>query len=228
MWGMAKTAAPGLFDLISGGVTSRMGQNEAANRLRTAQGPLYGQSMDAAQAALGQAGSMDPNAFAKQRFDAQQGMLAGKDAADMQSLQRILQAQGQGGLAAFNPGVDGINPNGQAMNPQMAAFLAAKNARDSKMSADSLDAGQAQIDRLVNRSGMLQKNAAATQGAGITAQGTQPSKSAAMLKMLGGAGDIMKKSGMFGTGMDWLKKTIGNSGWGNFDFSAGDSSFFGE
>lgn len=204
-WGRAGKAIPGMFDTFAGAYGANAGANEAQKRLRTAQGPVYDASMQGAQNALGQAGNMDPNAFAQQRLNQNLGLLSGKDASDEDALRRSLVARGMLGAATYNPGVEGITPNGTAMNPELAAFYAAKNARNSKMATDSYDQGQKQIDTLVNRAGMLQRGAANTQGAGITAQGTQPSRTAANMGILKGLGTIGKDTGLFGQAGDWLK-----------------------
>lgn len=225
IWGYAKNAAPGLFDLGAGIYGRNAGAKEADQRLRTAQGPLFQTQMQGAQTALDRAGSMDPRAIGQERFNAAQGLLKGTDAASMDDLMRRLQASGQGGIASFS----GVAPGGQAINPQMAAFLKVKADRDAQMAYDSLDKGDAALDKMVQRGGMLSGQAANTQAAGMKAQGALPSRSAGNMALLKGLGGIAKDSGLFGGGMDWLRKNnpFSNGGWGNFDFGAGDSSFFG-
>lgn len=145
----------GMLDLGIGAYGMQAGRKEAAKRLNETP---YADFNTASRTALSRAGSMDPQAFAQQRFDAQRGLLAGVDAKSEADLMRQLYAKGLLGVANYNPGVEGIAPGTTAMNPHLAAFYAARNARDAKMSADSLDAGQAQIDRELNRSGMLQRD----------------------------------------------------------------------
>ena len=199
---------PGMFDLGTGLYSRNQASREAAGRLRTAQGPLYDANTAGAQRALAQAGSMDPRAAATERFNAQQGLLAGKDAADEDQLMRMLYSRGMLGAASFNPGVEGITPNGTAMNPHVAAFHAARNARNAKMAADSLDAGEAQLDRQINRAGTLQGNAARAQQAGIQADNRLPSRSAGNAEMLKNVGTILKDTGMLNVGMDWLRNAF--------------------
>lgn len=218
-WGRA---APGMFDLGVGLYGTSAGSKEASNRLRTAQGPLYDAQMGAAQTALAQAGNMDPQAFAQQRFNQNTALLAGKDAADEQDLLRYLRARGRLGAASFNPGVEGITPNGTPMNPQLAAFYAARNARDAKLAVDSYDQGQAQIDNYLKRSGMLGQGAAATQASGMAARGQLPSRSKANVALLKGAGSILKDTGMLKSAGDWLKGAAG--GLGDF-FSGGPDPY---
>jgi len=217
-WGKVGTAAgqaaPGMLDLGLGIYSRNQGQSEAANRLRKAQGPLYQQSMTGAQTALSRAGSMDPRAAANERFNAAQGMLSGVDAKDLDALMAKMHVDGNSGVSTYNPGVAGITPNGTPMNPKLAAYYAGKGARDSKLAYDSLTEGEAQIDRMLGRSGKLQQQAANTQSTGIAAQRTQPSRAAANLELLKGFGGVMKDSGMLGIGTDWLRKKMGG-----FDFA---------
>jgi hypothetical protein len=158
--------------------------------------------MAGANQALNVAGGMDPRALGQERYDATQGLLAGSDAKNEADLMRMLQAKGMLGAATFNPGVEGITPNGTAMNPKLAAYYAAKNARDAKMAAGALDQGDA-----------LQGQAANTQRAGMVAQDSQPSKSAATMQLLKGIGGVAKDTGLFGMGADWLKRTFGGGGY---------------
>lgn len=213
-WRRASNAGPGLFDFGAGVYGMRAGQREAAQNLQNARGPQYDALMGASSGALASAGSMDPQAAAAERLKAQQGLLAGKDAADETALMRMLHAKGMLGAASFNPGVEGITPNGTAMNPQLAAFYAARGGRDAKMALDSLDAGEAQTDRMLKRSGMLQDQAVSRQNAGLAAARTQPSRSAANMNLLKGASSIFKDlggggalGGLFGKGMDWLRQS---------------------
>ena len=207
---------PGLFDLGTGIYSRNQASREADSRLRDARGPLYDANTAGAQRALAQADSMDPKAAAAERFNAQQGLLAGPDAASEDQLMRMLYSRGLLGVSNYNPGVEGIAPGGPAMNPHVAAFYAARNARNSKMAADSLDAGEAQLDRQINRAGMLQGNAARAQQTGIQANGMRPSRAAGNAEMLRGIGGILKDTdllrrlpGMIGSGVDWLRNLGG-------------------
>lgn len=217
----------GMLDFGIGAYGMQAGRKEAEQKLRAAQGPLYDASMAASGRALGQAGSMDPQAFAQQRFDAQRGLLSGVDAKSEADLMRQLQAKGLLGVSNYNPGVEGIAPGTTAMNPHLAAFYAARNARDARMSADSLDAGQAQIDRYLKRSGMLQQQAANRQSTGLEAQRTQPSRSTANMNLLRGAAGILKDTGMLpgmvSTGKDWLSGLFSGNDFDldSFDFGGG-------
>ncbi len=203
---------PGLLDFGVGLYNKRQGQNEAASRLSAAQGPLYGQYMGAAGTTLGQAGGFDPQAFAADRFNAQQQLLNPVYDKQLGDLMSTLRARGQLGISTYNPGVPGITPNGTPMNPQLAAFFAAQNAQRSKDAYNSLGAGQDYLDNLVKRAGMLQGGANATQNTGIAAQSTQPSRAAGNAELLKGLTGVLKNSnavkqipGMIGGGIDWLK-----------------------
>jgi hypothetical protein len=218
-WRRASNAAPGLFDFGAGVYGMQAGRKEAAKNLQDARGPQYDALMSQSGQVLSQAGGMDPRAAAAERFNAQSGLLAGKDVADEAALMRMLHAKGMLGAANFNPGVPGVTPNGTAMNPHMAAYYAARGGRDAKMAADSLDAGEAQLDRTIKRSGMLQDQAAAQQRSGLEGVRTQPSRTAANLNLLKGASGLVKDlgglqgirsmigsgAGLLGSGMDWLR-----------------------
>lgn len=197
----------GMFDLGVGLYGMRQSRREAEDKLRRAQGPLYNEFMQGAGTALGRAGSMDPKAAAAERFAAQRGLLSGVDAKSEADLMQMLAGKGLLGLSTYNPGVEGIAPSGTAMNPQMAAFYAARNARDARMSADALDAGEGQIDRMLNRAGLLQRGATGLQESGLRAQDTQPSRTLQNLALLKGTSGLLKDTGLFGTGVDWLKGT---------------------
>lgn len=206
---------PGLFDLGTGIYSRNQASREADTRLREARGPLYDANTAGAQRALAQAGSMDPRAAAQEQFAAQQGLLAGPDAASEDQLMRMLNSRGLLGVSSFNPGVEGITPNGTAMNPHVAAFQAARNARNAKMAADSLAAGEAQLDRQINRAGMLQGNAARAQQTGIQANGMRPSRAAGNSEMLRGIGGLLKDTGLmkelpglFGRGFDFMRDSF--------------------
>jgi hypothetical protein len=215
-WNRMERAAPGLLDAGLGVYTRNRANAEAQSRLRAAQGPLYDANMAGAQTALARAGSMDPRAAAQERLDAQRGLLSGADAKSEADLMRMLHSKGMLGVANYNPGVEGITPSGVAMNPHVAAFHAARNARDAKMAAGSMDAGEAQLDRMLDRSGMLQRNAAAQQQTGLQAQRTQPSRAASNAELLKGIGGVLtnkdiwgRSGGLFGIGVDWLKDSRG-------------------
>ena len=205
-------AGPGLLDLGVGLYNKRAGQKEAAQRLATAQGPLYQQAMGGAGATLAEAGMLNPDALAASRFTAQEAMLKPVQDKQLADLQRMLYSRGMLGAANYNPGVEGIIPSGQAMNPQMAAFFAAQNADRRARAQAALGQGQEYANTLVNRAGALQRVAGGTQQTGLTAQGTQPSRATATGELLRGITrnpnifrDIWNVgSGLFRGGLDWL------------------------
>jgi hypothetical protein len=210
-WGRAKSAAPGMLDLGLGMWGQRQAQAEGAQRLRNAQGPAYQAGMAAA--------SMDPNAAASQEFNAQHSLLAGVDAKTETDLMRMLRAKGMLGAASYNPGIEGVQPSGTAMNPHMAAYYAARNARDAKMAAGAREAADRRQTSALGRA-----NTAQTMG--MRGNTEIPSRSAANLQLLKGASGVLKDTGMLDMGMDWLKKTIGGGGdvmdmFGDTDFTWG-------
>lgn len=232
-WRRGTKALPGLFDLGAGVYGMRAGEREADKRLQEARGPAYDAAMAASGQALTAAGNMDPRAAAAERLKAQQGLLAGKDAADETALIRMLHAKGMLDAGVYNPGVEGIAPGSTPMNPQLAAFYAARGGRDAKMAADSLDMGDAQVDRMLQRSGMLANQANAQQRAGIEAAKLRPSRAAGNMNLLKGASSIFKDmggfdkvGGLFGKGFDWLSGNSpyasGNAAWGG----GGDFDWF--
>jgi hypothetical protein len=197
--GIGRSATPGLFDMGVQALGARGGMNEAKGRLGASG---MNEANAASMQALAQAGNMDPRAAAAERFQAQQGLLAGKDAKDEEGLIRMLRAKGMLGAASYNPGVKGITPDGTKMNPQMAAFYAARGGRDATMAAESLDAGNKDINMMLERSGMLQRQAASRQQ---TAQANRtPAKSGMNANLMKGGLDILKNTGLLKGGADWL------------------------
>lgn len=215
-WGRA---GPGLLDLGVGLYNKNAAQKEAAARLATARGPLYGQAMGGAGATLAEAGGFNPDALAANRFAVQESMLKPVQDKQLADLQRMLYAKGMLGTANYNPGVEGITPSGTAMNPQMAAFFAAQNADRTKRAEASLGQGQDYANTLVNRAGALQRVAGGTQGTGIAAQNTQPSRSTSTGQILTGMlaknPNILKDVwGLFKGGANWLGG-LGGDGYGD-------------
>ena len=223
-WGRA---GPGLLDLGAGLYNKNRAQKEAAQRLATAQGPLYGQAMGGAGATLDEAGTFNPDALAASRFAAQESMLKPVQDKQQADLMRILRAKGMLGVSNYNPGVEGVVPDGTAMNPHMAAFFAAQNADRAKRSQASLIEGQNYANNLVTRANTLQGVAGNTQQTGINAQNTQPSKATGNAEMLKAAVGMLSQnpailkdawnlgSGLFKSGFDWLG---GGSPAPSFDF----------
>ena len=214
-------AGPGLLDFGAGLYTKNAAQHEAADKLGAAQGPLYQQSANMSKGMLDAVGGFDPQAFATDRFNAKRSLMAPVEEKEFNDLYRKLYAKGQLGVANYNPGIEGITPDGTAMNPQLAAFFAAKNAQRAKDANASLGEGQAYIDSLLNRSGMLQKQASSVQSSGLEAQKTQPSRAAQTGELLRGVTGVLKDAGVYkdvvrgipgalGSAGEWLSKTAGN------------------
>lgn len=237
-------AAPGMLDMAGGLYTRNLANNEAASRLAAARGPLYNQQVAGASGMLTQAGNFDPNAFAADRFKEQQALLNPLYSTQENALMASLRAKGQLGLSSYAAaGVDPVTKTtqswapGTAVNPQLAAFYAARNAQQSKDAYGSMDQGQQYIDNLVKRSGLLSNAAANTQTSGIQGQNTQPSRAAGVAELLKGAGGVLKDTGvlkdivrgapgfigsipgMFGNGLSWLNQKM---------FGAPDTSMIGD
>jgi hypothetical protein len=198
-----------------------------AELLNRAQSPLYKQSMAASGQALANAGNMDPKAAAQERFNAQQQLLAGQDTADENALFRRLNAMGMLGAASHESA--SLNPaaGGGPINPQMAAFYAARNQRNAQSAYDSLREGEGMIDNQLRRSGMLASQAGGLQNSGLAAQRTQVNpgaKNASLAKagynMLKDTGLLKDAGGMLRSGASWLGDLF-NSGSSNaFDMGA--------
>lgn len=209
-------AGPGLLDLGVGMYSRNAAMREAEERLKRSRGPLYDANMGAAQGMLAQAGTFDPQAHAAERFAAQQALIKPVQDKAHTDLLRTLRAKGMLGAATHNPGLEGGTTDaGVAVNPHVAAFYAAQNAQRSKDAYSALDSGQAYLDKILNRSGMLQRSAGDAQRMGLEAMRTQPSRATATHQLLkGGLGvlkdsgvlkDVFKPGGMLGGAMDWLK-----------------------
>lgn len=226
-------AAPGMLDVAGGLYTRNLANREASDRLSAARGPLYNQQIAGASGMLSQAGNFDPNAFAADRFKQQQALLNPLYSTQENDLMRSLRAKGQLGIASYSAaGVDPVSKTvqswspGTAVNPQLAAFYAARNAQQSKDAYGSMDQGQQYIDNLIKRSGMLSNQAANTQTSGIEGQRTQPSRAAGVAELLKGAGGVLKDTGVlkdivrgapgfirgipdtFGNGLSWLNQKM--------------------
>lgn len=212
-WGKA---GPGMLDVGVGMYTRRQAQNEAEQRLRDARGPLYDQATAGATGMLTAAGNFDPQAFAADRFKTQQALVAPVQEKSFDDFYRKLYAKGQLGMGTYNPGVEGVTPNGMLMNPQLTAFLAAQNAQRSKDAYGALGEGQKYLDSTLNRADLLARTAGNAQATGLEGQRTQPSRAAGTAELLRGVSGVLKDSGvlpgMFKTGMNWLGD-IGRNFW---------------
>ena len=160
---------PGLLNFGTQYLGERQAGREQRGMLRDVRGPLYGQQTALAQQALTQAGNMDPQAMAAERFAAQQALLAPGEEAQRQDLMRQLQRQGLLGLSSHGavPGV--VTTPGQPVNPYVASLLAAQQTQRAKSAFDSLREGEGYLDRLIGRSGMLQGQAQGARSTGQTA-----------------------------------------------------------
>jgi hypothetical protein len=217
-WNRLDKAVPGMLDAGINIYGASAGRRENAGMIAGAQGPLYRQAMGQAGTTLDSA-NMDPRAAGAEWMKNQRSLLAGPDAADEDALFRRLHATGMLGAASYNPGVEGVTPSGTAMNPQMAAFYAARNARNAKMAADAQAHGEGMLDSRVARAGRLQGVAAGAQNTGMNAM-NPATKTARGVNLLKGGASIAKDlgygmkdvAGLFKSGADWLGD---KTGWWN-------------
>ena len=202
-----ENVAPGAVQAGVGMLSQRDAQREAEERLRRAQGPLYDATLSQAGKSLSLAGSMDPAAAARDRFNQQQALLAPGYDRDMQNLQRMATLRGQSGISSYSP-VPGTQqvPGGAPINPQMAALLAAQSGEKAQSAYNSLNQGEQQLDRLISRSGMLQGQAQGQRSTGQAAMSQIPVKKSFLSQVLGNQNTI----GMLGKGLGWL---LGDGDW---------------
>ena len=190
-WDDFELSAPGLFGAGLGIYGQRREQTGREKLLRRAQGPLYDQQQALAGKSLALAGSMDPKAAAAERFAAQQGLVAPSNEAEMNNLMQMLQKNGLLGLSSYSAVPGTAQTPGQPVNPYVASLLAAQAGAKSKSAFQSLEEGEQQLDRLVNRSGALQGGAQGAQAANLRALSAAqiPARKA-------GIGDILTKGGL--------------------------------
>ena len=208
-------AGPGLIEGGANYWLNQRNQKQAEDRLRRAQGPLYDQSLGLAGTSLNLAKGMDPQAFAAERFKAQQALVAPGQAAAQQELMRQLQARGMLDVASFSPVAGTTATPGVSMNPQFAALYAAQAGANSKSAYDSLAEGQAYLDSLIKRSGMLQGQAQLSRSTGQKAMEAiprKPSLADSALRTISRPGvatsifkGIQELPGLFNQGVDWWK-----------------------
>lgn len=186
------TMGPGMLQLGGGFVGQRMAANRAEADLRKAQGPLYDKTMNLAGQSLSLAGGMDPQAMAAQRFAQQQALLAPGQEADVQALMRQLAARGQLGVASHGAVAGTAATPGVPMNPQLAALYAAQAGAKAKSAYDSQREGEAYLDSLLRRSGMLQGQAQTARSTGQTARNYMPGKPSIAETLLKGGMNLLK------------------------------------
>lgn len=123
-------------------------------------GGLFSGYMTGAQKSLDLAGGMDPKAHAAERLAAQQELLAPQRAAEEANMMRKLQAKGLFGLGSHEGSTSG------AQNPFAAALYGARSQADKKAAYESLNEGEAYLDRLLKRSGGMFDYAKDVEGTG--------------------------------------------------------------
>lgn len=211
-----KNMGPGLFNLGAGLYTSNLAQQDASKRLAAAQGPAYQAAISGATGMLNAGNKFNPQAYATDQFNKQQALLQPVYDKQLNDLMSTLRARGQLGIATYNPGVEGITPNGTAMNPQLAAFYAARNAQQAKDAYASMQEGQNYRTNLLKDAGMLSTQAGQLQNTGLAAQNVIPSRATAAQQILQGVGSVLKSNpkilpgmlsaagGYLKSGLDWL------------------------
>jgi hypothetical protein len=164
---------------------------QQTNFMRDVRGPQYGTEQALAGRSLALAGNMDPNAAAAKRYTEQQALMAPGEEAQRQELMRMLHSKGLLGLSSHGaiPGV--VTTPGQPVNPYVASLLAAQQTQRAKSAYDSLNQGEAQLDRLIGRSNTLQQGGRAANLAGLQSGAMAPKPSLAMT-LLKGASGILK------------------------------------
>lgn len=219
---------PGLIQTGGNLYLQNRAAQEAEKRLRRAQGPLYDQQQAMAGQSLNLAQGMDPKALAAERFAAQQALVAPGNEAERQDLMRKLQAQGMLGAASYAPVAGTVATPGTAMNPQMAALLAAQEGAKAKAAYGSLGEGEQYLNDLINRGGALNRQALGAQASGQQALAQIPRKPTLSEMLVKGAiknpAVVKQAAGMLGQGASWLKGVIApdkRDYFGGSDFSFG-------
>lgn len=201
-WDSIGNAVPGMLQTGVNFFGQKQAAQGAEDELRKAQGPLYAQTQQMAGNALNMAGSMDPKAAAAERYQAQQNIVAPNEEAQRLKILRELQAKGQTGVASHAPvagagGVPGVaGQPGAPINPQLAAFYAAQQAGRNTAAYNSLNEGENQINRMLDRSGMLQKQAQGQQSTGQLARRSMPKAPSIGSTLLQGASGLLSNPGM--------------------------------
>ena len=169
---------------------------------------------------------------AADRFGAQQALLAPDYDAQENALRNRLFRQGRGDTATFGAvagvgGAPGVQPGASAVNPDLAAFYAAKNANKGRDAYKSLNEGDAYLDKLLNRSGTLQTQANNQQVSGQRQLDSNvPTKSPQYMSAITGGLNFAKDSGLLGKAGDWLSEMFRGSS-GSDLYGGGDSFDFG-
>lgn len=220
-WGRIRAGAPGLLDMGVNAIGNRGVRREGQRELNLAEGADYQNPMAASRTALNRAGSLDPRASGAEWMRDQRALLAPGDAADEAGLLRMLNSTGMLGASSY--GVQGPGAAAVSQNPLAAAFYAQRANRDQRMAAESLDRGEAAIDRQLGRSSRLQTQAQGNRAGTLNARATVPSKAVSTAEMLRGASGILRDTGLLGMGVDWLRNTFGGGGQDWFTSMSPDS-----
>lgn len=153
------TFGPGLLQFGAGLANQSNVQDEQNQRLQTTQGPLYNQQIGLAANSYNQAGSVNPQDIAAQRFAQQQSLVAPSNEADMQDLFRRLQAKGLLGVESYGAVPGTAQTPGQPVNPFMASLAAAQAGAKNTAAYQSLNEGEQYLNNLLNRGNTLNQAA---------------------------------------------------------------------
>lgn len=171
-WGNVGT---GLLSAGAGFYANEEARKRGEQRYQQAQGPLYNKMIEQAGTSLDLAGSMDPKAHAKERYDAWTNLQKpGWEEEDL-AIQRANFARGTSGLSTHAP-VSGVAAPEGGMNPRWAAAYAAREKAKEQAAYDSLNQGEAYLNNLLNRGTKLQDAATTNTGRVQTQRQNIPSK----------------------------------------------------
>lgn len=220
----ANKFGPGLLSTGMNIIGQQQTGKQQRKMLGELRGPQYGAEQALAGKSLALAGSMDPQQMAAQRYTAQQELMAPGEEAQRQDLMRQLQKQGLLGLSshAAVPGV--ITTPGQAVNPYVAAMLAAQQTQRAKSAYQSLNEGDQYLDRLISRSTSLSAPGRAATALAAQTKNLTPKPSIAQLLLKGGSAILQNKQSRDAI-WDLLKGGAGMLGFGGDNRSYyGDTS----
>jgi len=216
---------PGLFQLGTNLYGSHQAKREAEARLRAENPALYNQLTQAAQNQLNLAGSADPAAIAKQRFEQQQELLRPLREKQEAELMSSLRKRGMLGISNYQgAGVDPISKTpqtwaqtaGVSQNPHLAAFYSAQAGQQSKDAYAAQAEGDKRIDQILQRAGALSNQAQYAQPNANVQSAATKAKYRQGPALLKGAADLFQKNpailgniwnagkGMFDSGLSWL------------------------
>lgn len=216
---------PGLLQAGGNAFLAREANKAAEEKLKLSQGPLYDAQNALAQSSLTQAGTANPQAFAAERFKAQQALVEPGNEAARLDLMRKLQRNGMLGMASHAPVAGTVSTPGVAMNPMMASLLAAQEGAKAQASYGSLREGEQYLDNLLRRGQSGAASASALRNSNIQANNNVPAKPSIANMLFSGVLNDPKTRGMLWEGAqkipDWLRGLQAPAPWrgaGDMDF----------